>query len=132
MDQVLKQAEVLGELILESEAYKTMRQAESAVMRDEAATRLIAELSEKRRQVEDILASSDMDHQALAGAGQALEEMERQVNELPLVKAMQEARSAFTQMMQNVNQIIRFVVTGEMEESGGCGGSCESCGGCHH
>ena len=49
---------------------------------------------------------------------------------LELVRAMQDARNQFTQMMENVNQILRFIITGETEESGGCSGSCESCGGC--
>ena len=52
------------------------------------------------------------------------------VNQQPMVRAMQDARSQFTQMMENVNQILRFIITGETEESGGCSGSCESCGGC--
>ena len=41
-------------------------------------------------------------------------------------------------IVDQVNQVLRFIVTGETaegdtEEEGGCGGSCASCGGgCHH
>ena len=35
-------------------------------------------------------------------------------------------------MMQQVNRIIKLVITGEHEEEDGCSGSCDSCGGCGH
>ena len=71
-----------------------------------------------------------MDHTALAEASKAMEDAEKKVNEQPKVRAMQEARGEFTQMMNNVNQILRFIITGETEDNSGCSGSCESCGGC--
>lgn len=135
MEKVLNQAEMLAESILESEEYIKMRLSEQAVMKDEQAAKLVASYSEKRSEVENILASSDMDHQKLATAGEELESVEKQIDEYQLLKDMRDARAAFTDMMNKVNQIIRFVVTGETgeEEQGGCTGSCESCGGaCHH
>lgn len=134
MEKVLKQAQVLGEYILESEAYTNMKQAELAVTKDETCTKMIMELAEMRQKVEDILTSNEMDHEKLAEAGKELEDMDAKVNELPLIKAMQEARGQFSYMMDNVNQIIRFVITGETGEAheGGCSGSCASCSGCNH
>lgn len=134
MKNVLAQAEKLAETILVSNEYQGMHAAEQAVMRDAEATQTIALFMEKRQQVESILADNDLDHGALAKAGEELEAAEKVMNELALLKTMQEARNEFTQMMQNVNQIIRLVVTGETEEaeeSGGCSGSCSSCSGCH-
>ena len=131
MDKVLKQAELLGQTILDSDVYAAMNKAELAVTKDEESVNLIAQLSEKRKKVEDILSSNEMDHQALAEAGEEMEALERQVNDLPLVKELQERRAEFSQMMNNVNQIIRFVLTGEMGDSG-CSGSCSTCSGCGH
>lgn len=131
MDKVLKQAELLGQTILDSDVYAAMNKAELAVTKDEESVNLIAQLSEKRKKVEDILSSNEMDHQALAEAGEEMEALEHQVNDLPLVKELQQRRAEFTQMMNNVNQIIRFVLTGEMGE-GSCSGSCSSCSGCGH
>ena len=46
---------------------------------------------------------------------------------------MRESNEAFTAMMQKVNAIIKFVVTGEKEEEhDGCTGSCSTCSGCGH
>ena len=130
MEKVLEQARLLAEAIAESDVYQKMHQCENDAMKDAEATRAIADFVEKRQKVESLLAEGNMDHIALAEASKAMEDAEKKVNEQPKVRAMQEARGEFTQMMNNVNQILRFIITGEMEDNSGCSGSCESCGGC--
>ena len=130
MEKVLNQAELLAEAILESEEYIRMRLAEQAAMKDDRASVLVTEYSERRSQVENILSANDMSHEELARAGEALEAAEKAINEYALLKDMREARAAFQTMMERVNAIIRYVVTGESPEEGnGCGGSCSGCGG---
>lgn len=131
MEKVLNQAELLAEAILESEEYITMRLTEQAMLKDEEATLLVSRNSEKRTAVENLLADSNMDHGALAKAGEELEEAEHMLSENKLIQKMRESNEAFTGMMKKVNSIIKFVVTGEKEEDEGCTGSCSSCGGCH-
>lgn len=130
MEKVLEQARLLAEAIAESDVYQKMHQCENDTMKDAEATRAIADFVEKRQKVESLLAEGNMDHTALAEASKAMEDAEKKVNEQPKVRAMQEARGEFTQMMNNVNQILRFIITGETEDNSGCSGSCESCGGC--
>jgi len=135
MENVLNHAEQLAESILDSEEFIKMRLAEQAAMRDEAATQLITDYSERRKEVENLLAASDMDHNALAEAGKKLDAAQKAMEENEKIKAMREANETFNQMMQQVNKIIKLVVTGESDEEeegcGSCSGSCESCGGCH-
>ena len=135
MENVLNHAEQLAESILDSEEFIKMRLAEQAAMRDEAATQLITDYSERRKEVENLLATSDMDHSALAEAGKRLEDAQKAMEENEKIIAMREANDAFNQMMQQVNKIIKLVVTGESDEEedgcSSCSGSCESCGGCH-
>ena len=130
MEKVLEQARLLAEAIAESDVYQKMHQCENDAMKDAEATRAIADFVENRQKVESLLAEGNMDHTALAEASKAMEDAEKKVNEQPKVRAMQEARGEFTQMMNNVNQILRFIITGETEDNSGCSGSCESCGGC--
>ncbi len=135
MEKVLNQAEQLAETILESEEFIKMRLSEQAAMKDEEATRLVADYAEKRQAVEELLTSNNMDHEALGKASEALSAVEKQIDEYPLLKQMQQARGDFNEMMKQVNKLIRFVITGEADEEseGGCTGSCETCGGaCHH
>ena len=136
MREVMQKAQELAEAIVESSIYQRMHAAELQVNKDEEAVRAMAEFVEKRQAVETVLAQSDMDHELLAQAGEEMEEAEKHLNEVPLVKEMQEARRDFTQMMENVNRILRLVVTGETDDGcsgdcSGCSGGCEGCGGCH-
>ena len=78
-------------------------------------------------------ADANMDHGALAKAGEELENVEHAIDENEIITRMRQTNEAFTQMMKKVNSIIKFVVTGENdEEEHGCNGSCEGCSGCGH
>lgn len=130
MQQVLEQAQKLGEAILNSDVYQRMHKAEMQVTVDSEASKAIAEVIEKRQQVERILTEANADKNTLAEAGEAMEAAEKHMNEVPLVKELQESRAEFSQMMENVNRLLRLIITGETgEETGGCSGSCSSCGG---
>lgn len=131
MEKVLNQAEQLAEAILESEEYIAMRLAEQAAMKDEKATQLVAAYNEKRQAVEALLADANMDHGALAKAGEELQNVEHAIDENELLSQMRRTNDAFSEMMKKVNAIIRYVVTGEEEHEEGCTGSCHTCGGCH-
>ena len=136
MREVMQKAQELAEAIVESSVYQRMHAAELQVNKDEEAVKAVATFVEKRQAVETVLAQSDMDHEQLARVGEEMEEAEKRLNEVPLVKEMQEARKEFTQMMENVNRILRLVVTGETDDGcsgdcSGCSGGCEGCGGCH-
>lgn len=136
MKNVLEQAEKLANSILDSEVYVNMRLSEQAAMHSQEAVDLMTNFMEKRQEVESILSTSNMDHAALASASQAMEDAEAAMNSNTLINKMQQDRATFTDMMGNVNKIIRFVVTGEEEEehthNHDCGGSCSGCSGCGH
>lgn len=138
MHNVMHKAQELAEAILESEVYQRMHAAELQANKDEEAVKAVSDFVEKRQAVENILASNNLDHDELAKAGKAMEEAEQKLNSVALIKEMQESRKEFTQMMENVNRILRLVITGETEEEcdcggecGSCSGSCSTCGGCH-
>lgn len=131
MEKVLNQAEQLAEAILESEEYIAMRLAEQAAMKDEKATQLVAAYNEKRQAVEALLADANMDHGALAKAGEELQNVEHAIDENEVLTKMRQTNDAFSEMMKKVNALIRYVVTGEEEHEEGCTGSCHTCGGCH-
>lgn len=128
MRNVMLKAQELAQAIVESSIYQRMQAAESQVTTDEGASKAITEFMEKRQAVEALLGQDDVDHAALAQAGQAMEEAEKALDEQAVVKEMQAARADFNQMMENVNQILRLIISGETE--GGCSGSCSSCSGC--
>ena len=96
LNNVMQRAQALAESILESEIYQGMKAAENRYMHDEQAIALTAAVNEKRHQVQELLTANDLDHEALAKAGEALEAVEEAMNDCPAVHELQDARRAFT------------------------------------
>ena len=133
MREVMMKAQELAQAILQSEIYQTMHTLEDQMTKDEAATAAVAAYMEKRSNVELLLRAPDFDAEKVAAAGQELEDAQKAMDTYPLVKDMREAQQRFQDMMDNVNRILRLVITGEVEDGGsGCSGNCASCGGCGH
>jgi len=131
MREVMMKAQALAEAIVASETYQTMHSLEDQVTKDENATALIAAYMEKRNEVELLLRSPEFDAEKVAAAGEELQNAEKTMEECTMVKDMREAQAKFQEMMDNVNRILRLVITGEVEDAtGGCTGNCASCGGC--
>lgn len=131
MREVMLKAQALAQAILESESYQTMHELEEKVTQDEVATAVIATYMEKRGNVELLLRSPEFDAEKVAAAGEELQAAEKAMDECTIVKNMREAQQSFQEMMDNVNRILRLVISGEVEDAAsGCSGNCASCSGC--
>ncbi len=133
MRNVMMKAQELAESILDSEIYQKMKQQENAVRRDPEAAKALGEMIEKRNRVETILSAADMDPNKLAEASREMEEAEKRMNENTMIQSLKDYRKDFQTMMDNVNKILRLVITGETEDDtkfSGCGGNCSGCSGC--
>ena len=135
MREVLGKAQELAEASLNSEIYRQMKESEGEMRRDPDAAAALGDMIEKRGRVEDILASADMYPNELAEASREMEEAEKRMNENEKIQALKARRKDFQTMMDNVNQLLRLVITGQTEEENrgtvACGGDCSACGGCH-
>ena len=134
MRNVMQKAQELAEAILDSEVYQKMKAQEAAVRRDPGAAQALSDMIEKRNRVEEILSAADMDPNDLAAASREMEEAEQRMNENEMIGTLKEYRKDFQTMMDNVNKILRLVITGEVEDenggSSGCSGNCSGCSGC--
>lgn len=134
MRNVMMKAQELAEAILDSEVYTRMKQQENDVKRDPGAGAALSDMIEKRSRVENILSSANMDPNELAEASREMEEAEQRMNDNEMIRTLKEYRKDFQTMMDNVNRILRLVITGETEDENGrssCGGNCSGCSGCH-
>ena len=137
MKEVMMCAQKLAEAILNSDVYQHMHTLEEQVTQDEDATKAIAAYMEKRTAVEQAMCKPDIDPSQLAEAAQELEDVQQAMNDCPIIRDMRDAQKKYQDMMDNVNRILRLVVTGETEDdkggqpTSGCTGNCASCGGCH-
>ena len=134
MRNVMMKAQELAEAILDSETYQKMKQQESEVRHDPDAAKALGDMFEKRNRVETILSATDMNPEELAEASREMEEAENRMNNNEMIKTLKDYRKDFQTMMDNVNRILRLVITGETEDenggSSGCSGNCSGCGGC--
>ena len=134
MRNVMMKAQELAEAIIDSEIYRKMKQQEADVKHDPEAAAALSDMIEKRGKVEDILSSANMDANELAEASREMEEAEKRMNENGMIKTLKEYRKDFQTMMDNVNRILRLVITGQTEDedgrSSGCSGNCSGCSGC--
>ena len=128
----MMKAQELAEEILNSRIYQKMKETEIEVRHDPEAAKALGDMIEKRSRVENVLSSVDMDPNELAQASTEMEEAEKRMNENEKIIKMKEARKDFQTMMDNVNKILRLVITGQVEEDStdGCNGNCCNCSGC--
>lgn len=128
-NNVIKQAEILGEAILASDEYISMRLAEQAVIDDDKAQEMIQTYTQCKQAFEKELAKKPLDNDAMAKAGEAVHQSEEAIGSHPLINAMRDKSADYQDMMQQINSTITRIINGEPEES--CSGCCDGCAGCH-
>lgn len=132
MDKVFEKTRELGQALLECEAYKQMKQAEDRAMKNEQAAAAMGEFLEKRTQLQDMVQGENPDPVALRRLSDEMDAAQERLQMMDDIVALNDAREAFNGLIGQINQVLQFIVTGNMEEpAGGCTGSCSTCKGCH-
>lgn len=131
MSKVTECARALGEAIVASDEYKNMQVAEDAAMRDPQVAAAMARYLELKEALSGVMCQSEPDPDTIARYSQEMDEVQQQMNAMPAVDAMTTSRQQFSEMMNQVNHVLEFIITGELPQSGGCSGNCSGCSGCH-
>lgn len=126
--ELFEKARELGELLVNTEEYHKVQEAESAYQEDELAQAKVNEFNELQQAVQKLMQTPDPDQAAIAAMADRLRNMQAELTEMPSIKAMNDAQTEFSNLLNQVNQVLRFIITGQVDE-GGCGGNCSSCGG---
>lgn len=124
---LIAKARELSELLAESEEVAEFTAAEEAMLNDPEATRLLKEAEEAKQYTHFTAATRDkalMDR-AMADFYKA-EEAQR---EYPPIRRYNEAKDALQVLLDRLNAIITYPITGTENPTGG-GGGCGSGGGC--
>ena len=123
-------ARSLGEELVSSPEYIALKEAEEAQFADEVAMKALEEYSTFGQRLADEARSGEVSKERMSQIRQLMNEKNQALLENQTIAAYLKAKNDFEAVLEQVNNIIRFYVKGQ-EESGGCSGSCESCGGCH-
>jgi len=139
MNPVFAKTRELAEAIMQSEEFITMKTAEERAMKNADAAAAMAEYLEKRHEIETLLESKHPAPERLRELSEEIDLAQQKMKMVPDVVAMSEARENFSELINQVNKVLRFIITGETGEAeteepseGGCSGNCSSCGGCSH
>ena len=130
MDAVFQKTRELGEALLASECYQMMKAAEDKAMKNAEAARLMSDLLERRGEIQKLMQQTNPDPGALKRLSDEMDGIQEKLQMMDDIVELTQARSEFTGLINQVNQVLQFIVTGRMDE-GGCEGDCSSCSGCH-
>ena len=132
MDKVFEKTRELGQALLESEAWQRVKEAEDKAMRNEQAAAAMSEYLEKRTQLQTMVQGENPDPAALKRLSDEMDAAQERLRMIDDIQALNAARDEFNGLIAQVNQVLQFIVTGNMDEpAGGCTGSCATCSGCH-
>lgn len=122
---VIDKARELGELIQSSDEMARVKQAEIAQEADETAKKLLAEFNMQRMNLARDMQKGDISREdAIAKNNAAFDEL---LSKSAVVKEYIDAKKEFDSLVNQVNQILNFYITGQDPN---CTHNCSTCGGC--
>lgn len=127
MAEIFEKARELGEAIIESNEYKELKEAELRQENDAEALTLLKEYSEVRSRLASEIQKGDVSEERIAEIREELEEAYSKMTTNDAITAYINAQRTFQAIIDQMNSIISFHITGKMP--GGCSGNCSSCGG---
>lgn len=116
----------LGCLILNTEEYKAMQEAESVYQKDESLAALVREFEVNRTRLLGARAQEAPDEATIADLQNRLQAIYEQIEANEKMKKYQAATAAFEELMKSVLSGIQNAVFGES-----CTHDCSTCSGCH-
>lgn len=130
MDQVFLKTRELGQALVESEIYKTMKAAEDKAMQNTQAAETMGKYMELRGQLQEMLSQPEPDTVKMQELSNDMDSLHDQLQNIDDIVNLTKAREEFNNLIGQVNQVLQFIVTGKLDEpEGGCTGSCATCGG---
>lgn len=128
MSEILTKARELGQAIVDSEEYKNLKALEEKQENDEEAMALLVEYNNVRKALAEEINGGEVNDERMAQIRLELEECYEKVMSHPTISAYNEAQQKFGAVVQQMNSILTYFMTGEI--SGGCSGNCSGCSSC--
>ncbi len=126
MMDVTQKARELGELIQSSEEMARVKKAEIAQEADDEAKELLKEFNMQRMNLARDMQKGDISREdAVKKNNEAFDAL---IEKSETIKEYIDAKREFDAMVNQVNQILNFYITGQDPN---CTHNCSTCGGCH-
>lgn len=123
---IFEKTRELGEMIQNCDEMKAYKAAEAAQKEDEATQEHMKEFNMNRLNLARDMQNGKISREdAVAKNNEAFEAL---CEKAPLVREYVDAKAKFDAVVNQVNTIINFYITGS---TGDCTHDCSTCGGCH-
>lgn len=123
---IFEKTRELGELIQQSELMKRTKDLEAKQESDEEASALLKEFNLNRMNLaRDMQSGKISREEAIQKNNKAFDDI---CEKSPIIREYIEAKQQFDAMVQQVNQILNYYITGADPS---CTHDCSTCGGCH-
>jgi len=132
MSQMIEKAKELGMLIKESDELKEYKEAEAAQLDDKEAVELMMEYHNTQEELSKEAADPNITKEKYEELNVKAQAAFGKIIKNPSIARYIQAQQNFSNLMNQVNTILSYYITGE--EESGCGGNCSgcsSCSGCH-
>ena len=131
MTKIIELAHKLGDAIAESEEIKNLQTAKDAFENDAELQEYMSEYEADRRLIgeERSKSTDEADEKVIADLRARLGELNDLIAAKDAYRDFAKAQQAMDALMADVNDEIRFCITGERPEK--CTHDCSTCSGCH-
>ena len=130
MTRIIELAHALGEEIAKSAEIKNLEASKDAYEKDADLQSKLSEYETERKLLGEEFSknSDDMDQRAIADLRARIEELTKEICANDKYVAFANAQKAMNDLMADVNNEIKFCITGERPSA--CTHDCSTCGGC--
>ena len=129
MTEIIEKTKELGKLIQDSEQVKNFNLAKAAYDSDEEVQRLIQEFNLHKMTMMSLTQGEEQDQQRIQEVEERIKAVYEKIMATDKMQKFQAASKAVQELLNQVNGVISFYVTGE--EPSDCTHDCSTCGGCH-
>ena len=128
---IIEKAQELGTLISESPEKAAADTAADRMNNDEEAVMLLATYNENRKAATEKLRGKEPTQEELEEYRDYVQAEFDKIAQNKVIADYIEANKAFELLVQQVNAVLSYFITGQEAEGGSCSGSCSTCSGCH-
>ncbi|MBR2452557.1 MAG: YlbF family regulator [Clostridia bacterium] len=132
-NQIIEKAQELGTMIAESEESKRVTKAADAMNADDEAIALLKAYNDNRKAATEKLRGTDPTKEELEEYKNYVQAEFEKIVKNNLIAEYLEADREFEMMVNQVNAVLTYFITGQESASGegGCSGNCAGCSSCH-
>ena len=130
-NEIIEKAQELGTMIADSEERVRMTNAADAMNANEEAVELLKTYNDNRKAATEKLRGTNPSKEDLQEFKAYVQAEFDKIAGNKLIAEYIEANKDFDNMVQQVNAVLSYFITGQESNEGGCSGNCSSCKGCH-